>query len=521
MNVAATSESSPQALASWRVTSGSYWWEVRVVGWISQNASTLKTTLYFKWQVGSYNYWPFWNDVHTYTVTLGGQSRSVSFALSQDRSNTYKDKSGAQSIEVAHDSTTGAYSGTIRFQGAKCWETFDYSEGITFPTIAIPEPTPEPPEPEPPIPDPVPVVNDEDPRFYIYADGKVLYSNNDEDYSIISPKLTLELNQTDSLTFILPPTHSMYNELRKLSTTIEVRQGKEILFRGRILDDEADFYNQKSVHCEGALSFLGDTLKVPYAEGSYRKAQDLFKAAIDEHFNQVPESTPYRKLKYVNSNMSTDVSDMGSDEYSYTSEIISSLLSEAGGYLKLEYYDDGTTGLSYLSSYDRTSSQVITFGDNLLDLVQQVDASEIYTSVVCLGKRDENTGQRLTVASANSGSIYVEDADSINTYGRIIRYFTYDDVESAAELKQLADALLQIGIQQTITFTIKAIDLHLISPETEKIRVGDYVRILSIPHGTDSYFQCSMIDLDMQSPDNTVYTFGATMKALTDSTSKK
>lgn len=521
MMITATSEQSAEVIAAWRIE-GSWagsWWEIRVVGWISQDTKLVRTRLYCKWQIGSHNYWPYWNDTHSYTLKYSGDSTTRSFALNQDRSNTYIDKSSIGYLDFYHDATTGVSpSETINITGYKCWEAFETNVAVSFPNITIPTPSPEPtPEPEEEE-TPVPVINDRDPKFYIYADDEILYSLTDEDYYILNPKLTLELNQIDSLEFTIAPSHALYSSLMKLKTTIEVKQGTETLFRGRVLNDDTDFYKRKQVHCEGALSFLGDTIMPPYSAGTYSTAKDFFKAAINLHTQEVPNSSPKRKLKYVTCNVSTAI-DVENEEYSQTSDVISTLLNDVGGYLKLEYYSDGSTGLSYLSAYEHTSSQIIDFGENLLDLAQSVDAADIYTSVVCLGAKDEETGVRIKTGSGNA--MYVEDADAIRTFGRIIRIFTYDDVTSVSELQALAKYQLAIGVQQSITISIKAIDLHLIYPDEEKIRIGDTVRIRSVPHGIDSYFQCSRIDMDLQSPDNTVYTFGATIKALTDTTSKK
>ena len=516
--IRATSEDSAQALTAWRVYNGQWWWEIRAVGWISQNSTTLQTTLYYKWQTDSFNYWPYWKDAHTYTVSGNGQSKSNSFSLPQYKSNGARDMTSAQSLTFGHNASTGECSVNLRFQGAKCWETFDYTEGFSFPTITPPEPTPGPePEPEPEE-ESVPIINDTDPKYYIYADGEVLYSLTNEEYYIANPKLTLELNQIDSLDFNMPPSHALYSSLSKLKTTIEVKQGSEVLFRGRVLDDDIDFYNRKTVHCEGALAFLNDTIKAPYSAGTYKTVDALFKAALDEHTSQVPNSTPKRKLKFVKCNVTTAI-ESENDEYSQTMDVIRSLVDENGGYLKLEYYDTGETGLSYFSAPVHTSSQIIDFGENLLDLNQKTDAAEIYTSVVCLGKKNDETGQRLKTGSGSA--MFVESADAINTFGRIIRVFTYDDIESQSELRSLAQVLLALGVQQSITFTIKAVDLHFLFPNVEKIRIGDSVQIRSAPHNINSFFQCSRIDMDLQSPDNTEYTFGATIKALTDTTSKK
>lgn len=522
MMVSATSEKTAQTIFIMKVPNGSWWWGIRCVAWIAQNKQTLVTTMYYKWQIGSYNHWPYQNDNHNYTVGLGGKSDTVTFNLAQDRSNTWIDKSPVRSMTFQHDNGSGEFSGTIRFQGYKCWEGFDYSEsGFSFSPMTVAEQSEDPDEPPAPVEEEDPgvsIINDLDPRFYILADNDVLYSMTAENYYVTNPKLVLEVNQVDSLDFTFPPNHAMYSSLIKLKTTIEVRQGKEILFRGRVLTDDIDFYNRKDIHCEGALSFLGDTIMAPYAAGTYKTAKELFKAAIDQHYTQVPDSTPYRRLKYVRCDVTSAI-EVESEEYQQTSDVISSLLSDVGGYIKLEYYDNGETGISYLSSYGHSSSQVIDFGQNLLDISQHGDVSELYTSVVCLGAKDENTGQRLTTGSGDA--MYVESQEAIGTYGRIIRTFTYDDITSQSDLRTMATYLLALGIQQSTTFEIKAVDMHLIAPSIEKIRRGDNVRIRSGPHSIDTYFMCSRSDLDLQNPENTVYTFGATIKALTNTTSKK
>lgn len=521
INVTATSESAPQVLYSNRVYNASgTWWEIRLVGWIFQNTSDRTTTLYFKWQTGSNNYYPYSNEQHLYSVSLDGQSVEDSFSLPLTKSNAYIDKSPVKTLAVTHNANS-AYTGTISVNGYKCWEEFSFSDTIKF--KAITESTPDQSTKR----DSVPYINDEDPKFYILADGQVLYSMNDESHFLMNPKLTLELNQVDSLDFTVPPTNALYSDLLRLKTTIEVKQGKEILFRGRILTEDTDFYNQKDIHCEGALSFLGDTLLYPYKESDYATAADFFEAAMLQHFSQVPESTPTRRLLPVRCNVSSAI-ELSNDSYSTTSEMISTLLSEVGGFIKLEYYEDGETGISYLNSAEHTSSQVIDFGENLTDLAKTIDASGIFTAVFCEGGYDTN---RSSDDPGERPHVYVEDGESIATFGKIVRTFTYDDIAVGAEvseghtltedevysqLQEMALYQLLIGTQLTYTISVKAIDLHLIFPAYEKIRIGDYVRLRSKPHEIDSYFQCTRIDIDMQNPENTVYTFGGTMPALTD-----
>lgn len=519
ISIVATSEKRPQVLHAETVAgpSAGTWWQIRLIGWIYQSKNRNTTTLYFKWQVGSLGYRPAWNETLNYTVTIENQTVVNSFSLAQNQSSDFVDKSPVRSITIVHQND-GTYSGTITIEGYKCWEGFSFSDSFNLPTIT---PSIDSAEPTPSAATKistdtgVPIVNTTDPRFYIYADDEVLYSMNDEDRYLVNPRLNLELNQADSLEFTLPPTNTLYSKLLRLKTTIEVRQGEEVMFRGRILDDDTDFYNNKSVHCEGALSFLGDTIMEPYEEGYYEKANELFEDAIDQHYEQVPDSTPNRRLKFVKCNVTSDVA-VSNDNYSYTSDIISTLLTDIGGFMKLEYYANGETGISYLNSLEHTSSQVIDFGENLTDLTVTVDTSEIFTAVQCVGAapKDAESGEAIGPHITS----YLEDTIGIATYGKIVRYFTYDDVETQEQLDTIAYAQLLNGSTRITTIEVKAVDLHLVYPEYEKIRIGDYVRIRTAPHMIDSYFQCSKIDIDIQNPANTVYTFGATYKTLTDGT---
>ena len=518
MKVTATSASSPNELGVWKTTQGNWWGAVRLVGWITQDSTNLKTSLYFKWQVGAYNYWPYWKESHTYSVSLGGATKTNSFPIPQP-TNEWRDLTGAQVITITHNQN-GTYSGTMSISGYKCWEAFNSSITIEFPTLTppvTPAPEPEPPEEEEPIV-PIPPYLKSDNRYIVYADGMVLYHPDDQLRVILNPTLSLQLNQTDSFDFTVPPHNGMYSRLSKLGTTIEVHQGPDTIFRGRILDDQTDFYNNKQIHCEGVLAFLGDTLKAPYSAGAYSTVKDLFKAAIDEHFAMAPEDIPHRRIKYANCDVSTKLEDdEGNTEYSYTSDIVSNCVDISGGFIKLNYLDSGITEISLLSTYDHINSQTIEFSKNLLDLTQAIDSSEVYTSVLALGQANENTGVRVKVNNSNP---YVEDAEAIKIFGRIVRVFTYDDITSSSELREIAELLLQAGLMSNVTIDISAVDLHLLNPYIEKIHIGDAVRIISLPHNIDAYFQCSAISIDLQNPENTRYTFGSSAKYLTDKTSK-
>ena len=89
--------------------------------------------------------------------------------------------------------------------------------------------------------------------YRIYADGKLLYAPElaGEGYGVAQPELTAELNKAGSLSFNVPITNVLYNELQKLSTTITVEQDGKQIWKGRILNSDRDFYRNKATYCEG------------------------------------------------------------------------------------------------------------------------------------------------------------------------------------------------------------------------------------------------------------------------------
>lgn len=356
--------------------------------------------------------------------------------------------------------------------------------------------------------------------YRIYADDKLLYSPElmNEGYCVISPKLTMELNKAGSLQFLIPTNNVMYDKLNKLKTTIIVKQDDNEIWRGRILHDEKDFYKRKSVYCEGELSFLFDTIQRPYEfSGGVSK---LLQFYISEHQKDASDG---RRFSYGGCTV-TDPNDYivrsNSDYTSHLEEITEKLVKKLGGYLKIVPGGGGSRNLWYVTEYGKVSSQVIEFGVNMLDLTEYINAESVFTVLIPLGAREETDdgteGRRLTVESVNNGVDYIEDETAVSIFGRIVRTETWDDVTIAGNLLTKGREFLQAGIEMSVTLSIKAVDLHLINVNTDAIGLGDYIRVVSVPHGLDKHFICSKIVLDMQNPDKSEYTLGTGFSAMTD-----
>ena len=352
--------------------------------------------------------------------------------------------------------------------------------------------------------------------YTIYADDALLYLPGDETLFVLSPVLETQCNAAGTLTFVLLPEHPMYSALHKMRTRIDVRQDDEIIWRGRVLETETDFYRQKTVTCEGELTYLVDSVLHPYKLADYDgTAAGLFRLYLTRHNEAVSEAQQFQ-IGDVDIETLSSVENTG---YGNTwDEISDNLIDIHGGFLRIRY-DGETRYLDWTKESGTSCGQVIRFGENLLDLSEYVSASEVVT---CLIPYAGQSDSKITISSVNDGKDYIEDEAGIALYGRIWGVTEFD-AKDAAKLLEMAKENLQKRLQETITITISAVDLHLLDVDTEAFHVGDKVRVVSPPHGIDTEYTCTAISLDLVNPDQSEYTFGTPetgMASTTAATSK-
>lgn len=352
--------------------------------------------------------------------------------------------------------------------------------------------------------------------YTIYADDALLYSPGDEELSVLSPVLETQCNAAGTLTFVLLPEHPMYSALHKMRTRIDVRQDDEIIWRGRVLETETDFYRQKTVTCEGELTYLVDSVLHPYKLADYDgTAAGLFRLYLTRHNEAVSEAQQFQ----IGNVYIETLSSVENTGYANTwDEISDNLLDIHGGFLRIRH-EDGARYLDWTKESGDTCAQVIRFGENLLDLSEYVSASEVVT---CLIPYAGQSDSKITIASVNDGKDYIEDAAGIALYGRIWGVTEFD-TKDASTLLEMAKKNLQKRLEETITITISAVDLHLLDVNAESFHVGNKVRVVSLPHGIDAEYTCTAISLDLVNPDQSEYTFGTPetgMASTTAATSK-
>ena len=353
--------------------------------------------------------------------------------------------------------------------------------------------------------------------YLIYLDGELFYDPRSPDKGLTDMTLEREVNKSGALKFTIPKTHPQINDLKKMYSELSVYQDDDWLYTGRVLSDGYDFYGNRTVECEGELSYLLDSIQ-RYHEYHDISVADYFTDLISKHNSDVDQ----RKRFTVGQVTVTDLND---SLYRYSTyentwkTIEDRLISRLGGYIRIRH-EDGKKYIDYIEDYGHTNTQVIRFGENILDLTREGDCDSLATVIVPLGKRDEETDERLTIASVNGGKDYIEDTEAIAIYGRIVKVVEYDDVELPENLLRKGQEVLDRQKLLTTTIEITAVDLHLIDVEIERCKVGDSIRVVSEPHGLDDFMVIKKIYLDLLHPENSRLTLGATLITLASSMSR-
>lgn len=338
--------------------------------------------------------------------------------------------------------------------------------------------------------------------YRVYCDGLTLYNSSLESLKIFHPSLELELNKTGSFLFTLYPDHPQYNAIQKLKSIITVYQDDCLLFRGRVLDDEIGFYNEKNIVCEGELSFLLDSVQRPYDYSG--TVAGYLNLLIDNHNAQVEQS----KWFTVGNVTVTDANDYivrsNIDYVNTWDELQKKLLDLLGGYIVIRH-DGYINYIDYLQDFTLLSPQSISFGKNLLDLKRIRKGADIATALIPLGaklKDDEgkDTDTRLTIAAVNDGLDYVADEAAVDKYGFICVTQTWDDVAEAANLLTKGKAHLAGLVNQPETIELTAADLATVDASFSSFHLGTYVRVDSQPHGIAQNFLVSKLSLKLLEP---------------------
>lgn len=341
--------------------------------------------------------------------------------------------------------------------------------------------------------------------YQVYCDSYLIYDTRVESLKLVNPKLDLELNKTGSFTFTIYPAHPHYARMRKLKSIIRVYSNDSLIFRGRILNDDQGFRNEKTVTCEGELAFLLDTIQRPYDfQGS---PKELFAQLIQAHNEQVEEAKRF---------IVGDVTVIDPNDYIHRSDSLygttwsnlnGKLIDTLGGYLWVRHEAEGSY-IDYLADFDALSTQEITFGKNLLDLSNITKGEGIATAIIPLGAKEEEGEARVTIASVNNGLDYVYDAEAVERYGWIFKVVEWNDVTLPENLLTKAKAYLAESVNLSVSIELDAIDLSAANADISTFRLGTYIKVSTAPHALDALLLVRKLSINLDAPSKNKLTLG-------------
>lgn len=368
-------------------------------------------------------------------------------------------------------------------------------------------------------------------HYKVYCDGVLVFDTQRDDLRVFDPKLDLEVNKAGMFSFTVDPTHPGYSHFRKLKTVITVYQDNYLIFRGRVLNDEQGWHNEKQVSCEGELAFLLDSVQRPYdfqSGENHTTVSDLFAFFINNHNAQVDAEKQF-KVGRITVKDENDYIVRADSTYLNTWESIEKkLIDSFGGYLWVRHETDGNY-IDYLSDFTTLSPQVVEFGKNLLSLTKTVKGENISTALIPLGAKvvgdDGNeTEQHVTITDLvddTSGDIrkkddYVYCVSAVEKFGYIFKTQTWDDVGEVDNLLRKAKNQLAECVNISTSIELSAADLAAVNAKVEAFRLGNYIKVNTAPHGVNSTYLVKKLSISLLNPASNKMTVGAEYETFTE-----
>lgn len=362
-------------------------------------------------------------------------------------------------------------------------------------------------------------------RIINVVDGNeyIMHDQRDKNLTAIDPRLVLTLNKTGTLEFSIPSEHRHYNTLKKLKSSIRLIEDGVLIYEGRIISDETDFYNTRSVICEGSLAYFQDSMQRPFLV-SGKSTREFLEQLIESHNSQVEERKRFTlgQIIVVDEDGERDRENKG---ITNTWNVMKThLLESPGGYLWVSYQGDKKL-LNYTWDYGGYNEQEIRFGMNLLDLSKYQDATNIFTRVIPSGAEVEykdELGKKQTktidITSVNGGKDYLDaDESAIEEFGIITATLNWPNIADPERLKAKTAAYLKESIQIPETLKISAVDLNYAGVDIGRFKVGKYTKVISRQHHLEKELLLAQLDLHLDNPQKGSISLGGTQPTFTGS----
>lgn len=402
-----------------------------------------------------------------------------------------------------------------------------------------------------------------------YGDD-ALYDPREQALQLYDVELRSSMDEADELTFSVPATHTLAGtfEVMGRSKEVSLMDGGEEVFRGRVRRVSRDFLNCEEVECEGMRAYLNDATVPPHTTGEPEEGSEeervgatvgeLFSWYIAQYNLRVPQAQRMHQGVVEGERVhGGEVSVSEASRVKAWDAIKRNIVDAYGGYVRVRR-EGGLMYVDLLAEGTEETAQRIEFGVNLLDLTGEEDGTSFATRIVPVGTTVEVSHEEPKV-DEEGNPVYGEDGTQETEKvvdveaGQPVHIWSYADtglpngcykmgdavINGRAELSmgviedcreydlstpaELVDAALRDLATSCFgdTVEVKAVDMHLADGGVPAIRVGQYVRAVSGPHGLDAWFLCRERTLHPGDPAQDTYVLGTDTGTLTGTQARR
>lgn len=359
--------------------------------------------------------------------------------------------------------------------------------------------------------------------YEVFIDNKQLYYPGDEKLVIYNSKLEQALNDAGTFEFTITKNNPLYDEIYPRVSSVRITKNDTEIFFGQVRTSEEVLEGEKDVSCVGELSFLYDSIQPQKRYQDYTP-QQFFNELVTNHNNQVEDDKKFRPGKVT-------VTDPNDSLYRFTNfedtltDIRDKLCDSLNGYLRIRKSEGNRyIDLLRLEDYGKYSDQPIKFGYNLLDFIRKDSGEAIYTALIPLGARlDESQidglDSYLTIESVNGGKNYLKNDSAIKQFGLIWAVQKWDDVTVPENLILKGKEWLRSNQYKTLTLELTAIDMSILKSDIDSFDLGDTIHVIAKDFGLDAVYPVQKKTTYLQEPEKNTIVLSNT--SLSKSYSKK
>lgn len=339
--------------------------------------------------------------------------------------------------------------------------------------------------------------------------NRTIYDSRIDELSVYDAKATIEVNAAGQIQFTIAKKHPYYDDIKIGRSWIDFvvcHSGmNEYILGGCVSTITSDLFGNKTVTVYGAAICLHDVYMpdIEFAGGTFRDIAEMINEQI-----AIQTVGKFRLLDTM-----SDIVQPFNLLYGTAWDVLN-IIRESFTAINVNWqlYIGAGFPEYYLAYFDYTARGQMTHnikaGTNLIEYVEEVNESDIYSGINPLGAETgvDFHGESRRVQTVNPPDVgIVWDNTLVEKYGRKIVQRIYDDITTASALTSRATSELYSLRKMKKKITVKAVDIDRMYSFGNGFKLMYSVIMepsLTIPQG--EWFYIKRIDYDLNNPANDV-----------------